>query len=158
MTHNEAIRARGSSSTPRYESLARSDAGHQRKGSGLGSSRSAPTGGYKEQSNGQLQTSPGSTPEIEDHQTPLYQLIQTPNTPNSIYAQDSRSHTPSTQGQCRASRNFGNSPSPPKRSCNSMSDLSTETVSSSPLALGVGGIPAIGDEMLSKRLKQESVR
>jgi hypothetical protein len=180
MTHNEAIRARGSSSAPRYvESLASSDAGHQRNGSVPESSRLVQTSDNRKPKPGRLQTSPGSTPEIsseDDHETPLYQPMQTSNAPHTIHAQDiavlgSRSHTPSTQeslGQRRVneanampSRHFNNSPSQQKRSYKSMSDLSTETTSSSPLPLGVGGTLTVKEEVPSKQrrlVKQESIR
>jgi hypothetical protein len=154
MTHNEAIRARGSSSAPQYgASLAKSDARHQRNGSVPESSRLAqtcPDDTSRKPSPGRSQTSPDSTPEInteDDHEMPLYQPVPTSNAPHTVYSQGiallgSRSHTPSTQeslGQRRVneskpmpSRQFNNSPSPQKRSHKSMSDLSTEITSSSP--------------------------
>ena len=91
-------------------------------------------------------------PEIsseDDHKILLYQP-----TPYSIYTKDIE-YTLSTQESQvnEAFHYFENSQSLPKYLYNSISDPSTETVSSSPLALGVGGIPAIRDEVLSKRLK-----
>ena len=189
MTHNE-VKARGSVSTPQYGASATRDAGHQRKGSMRGSVQSIQTRRDNEVPGPGWplttpDSTPGSTPDLtpdltpemsngDDHDTPLYQPIPTPDAPYTIYAPavlGSRSYTPSTReslGQQQGhdvvampSRNFQNSPSPPKRPYNSISGLSTETTSSSPLALGVGGTPTVRDEMPSKQRrlkKQESVR
>lgn len=175
MTRNEAIRIHRSSSAPWCSGdLASSDAGHQKHGSVQESS--PPVQNRREYEERRPQTSVGLTPNTsseDDHETPLYQLIQTPNTSPSICSQalGSRSHTPSNQeslGQQRGnesvamlSRRSENSPSPPKRSYHSMSDLSTEINTSSPLALGAVGTPTVKDEMLSKQKrlkKQESVK
>jgi hypothetical protein len=154
------------------ESLAKSDAGHQRNDSAPESSRLKP-------SPGRPQTSPGSTPEIsteDNYDMPSHQPVPTSNAPHTVYSQDialfgSRSHTPSTReslGQRRVneskampSRQFINSTSPQKHSHKSLSDLGTEITSCSPLALGVGGTLTVKEEVPSKQrrlVKQESVR
>lgn len=176
MTHNEAIRARADTSTLRVgESIAGVDAGRQRQRSIHGNWRPANTGDYyDEPTNVQPQSNPDLTPErnSKDHDTPLYQPLQMSRTPSITYTQNmaapgSRSQTPDTQGSpgqrrgngatTSLSRPLEKSPSPPKRTYNALSDL---TSSSSPSALGSGS-QTIRDEVLPKKrrlVKQESVR
>jgi hypothetical protein len=164
MTHNEAMRASEVHPAPRYNESFTAPMSSARRD-------------YEDPRSGQLQTSPDSTPTKEDHEAPMHashHLTQTPNTPQTTYSQEltvpySHSRTSSTQSQqwqgneavVWPGHDFERSPSPPKRTYNSLSELGSGTTSSSPLASGVGGTSSVRDESPSKKMrlmKQESVR